>query len=342
MYSVLLVDDEPLVVKGIRITLERSGLLIDDIREADDGEEAISLIAEKIPDILITDIRMPKIDGLELCRKIYKKCPDTRILIISGYDDFKYAQEAMKYGVREYLLKPVQKTELINAVASIIEEKENTEKPQYIAHKEMDRVINKLENGIWNCADVETQEGIRKLQELLVKAPPDHYVEIVNDVVELLVSKLSLKIGYTLKIQFPDPPDQNKENAEMWLNTIMNKLSSELKERKNNANYNLFEMAKQYIQDNFSSDITLEELARKTGFSPNYFSQLFKMKTGKTFVQFRSEIRITKAMELLARPDKTITEVAMDVGYNDLTYFIRAFKDYTGQTPNEYRRKRGL
>jgi len=341
MSSILLVDDEPLVIKGIRIMLERSGLPIDMIREAENGEEALSLIKEKTPDVLITDICMPKMDGLELCRKIYRKCPKTGILIISGYDDFKYAQQAIKYGVKEYLLKPIQKNELIKTVSGIIRENENADKLLYIAHQDMDLVIGMLENGLWNAVNADIQQGLKKLYGFLDDVPLEYCIKITNDVCDILLSRLSLKIGYTLKMQIGQFTGTDKNNFYPWLNEVLKKTQYELSERRANADYNLFEMAKEYMKENYKSDITLEELARKTGFSPNYFSQLFKIKTGKTFVQFRKEIRITKAMELLCQPDKTVTEVAMDVGYNDSTYFIRAFKEYTSLTPSEYKRKRG-
>lgn len=341
MYSILVVDDEPLVTKGIRIILERSNLPLDSIREAENGEEALSMMKEKIPDIIITDIRMPKMDGLELCRKIYRKCPNTSILIISGYDDFKYAQEAMQYGVRQYLLKPVQKSELVKVISAILQEKGKKEKLPYIAHGELESVVTRLETGLWSNAAADLQNGLQMLKDHLEDIPLDYGVKIVDDITEMLLSRLSLKIGYALKVQIPPFAGQERKDFYAWFNEVLKKLQLELKERRDKADYNLFEMAKQYIKENYANDITLEELARKTGFSTNYFSQLFKLKTGKSFVQFRSEIRITKAMELLLRPDKTITEVAMDVGYNDLTYFIRAFKEYTGLTPNEYKRKRG-
>lgn len=340
MNSILLVDDEPLVIKGIRIILERSHLPIDTIREAENGEEALSVIKEETPDILITDIRMPKMDGLELCSKIYKKCPKTGILIISGYDDFAYAQQAIKYGVREYLLKPVQKTELIKAISDLINENKN--KLLYIAPQDLNIIISTLENGLWNGTKVDIQQGLKKLIDFIEEAPLEYCAKLASDISEILLSRLSLKIGYTLKMQFPQYEGRDKNHFFIRLFENLGKMQAELIERRENADYNLFEVAKEYIKEHYRTDLTLGELARKTGFSPNYFSKLFRIRTGKTFVQFKKEVRIAKAMELLCQPDKSITEVALDVGYNDTTYFIRAFKDYTGFTPSEYKRKRGI
>jgi len=342
MYSILLVDDEHLVIKGIRIILEKTCLSIGEIREAENGEEAMELIREKVPDIIITDIRMPIVNGLELCRKVYKKCPNTSIIIISGYDDFKYAQEAIKYGVRQYLLKPIQKMQLLKTVGDIIEEKEEAKRLLYISHKDMETLIEKFENGIWNNSDIDVRGGLTLLHRLLNSLPIDFCIKISNELFEILLGKLSLKIGYTLMIQIDEYKGFEKNGFFSWTKQTINKIQLELIERKKNSDYNLFEMAKQYLTENYNEEITLEELAHKTGFSTNYFSKLFKTKIGKTFVQFKSEIRIQKAMEFLQKPEKSVTEVSLDVGYNDLTYFIRVFKEYTGFTPNEYKRKRGM
>ncbi len=342
MLSILIVDDEPLVIKGIRIMLERTQLPIHSIREAENGEEALSQITEMIPDILITDIRMPKMGGLELCRKISKKCPQIAIIIVSGYEDFTFAQQAIKYGVRDYLLKPVNGIELIKVISDIIDKNEKSNKFLYIAPQELNNVISLLENGLWNATNTDVQEGLKRLSAFLKEAPLEYCVKLSNDINQILLSRLSLKIGYTLMMQTPQYAGKDKSSFSSWLNEVFKSMQSELADRRKNADYNLFVMAKEFIREHYKSEITLEELARKTGFSPNYFSQLFKIKTGKTFVQFKKEVRIERAMELLNQPDKSITEIAMDVGFNDSTYFIRAFKDYTGYTPSEYKRKRGI
>lgn len=342
MYSILLVDDEYLVIKGIRIILEKTCLPVGEIREAENGEDAMEHIREKVPDIIITDIKMPVVDGLELCKKIYKKCPNTSIIIISGYDDFKYAQEAIKYGVRQYLLKPVQKIQLLNAIEDIIKEKEEAKKQLYISHKDMEALIDIFESGLWNNSEKDVKRGLTFLRELLNNLPIDFCKKIASDFFEILLGRLSLKIGYTLIIQIDEYKGFEKSGFFGWAEQTINKIQLELIERKRNSDYNLFEMAKQYLTENYNREITLEDLAHKTGFSTNYFSKLFKTKVGKTFVQYKSELKIQKAMELLEKPEKSVTEVSLDVGFNDLTYFIRVFKEYTSLTPNEYKKKRGM
>lgn len=125
MYKVFLVDDEIVVREGIRSNFpwEETDFVL--AGEAPDGEIALSMLQDVKPDILITDIRMPFMDGLELCRQVSRSMPWVYIVILSGYDDFAYAREAISLGVKEYLLKPVSGQELrtvLERIAARIQE----------------------------------------------------------------------------------------------------------------------------------------------------------------------------------------------------------------------------
>lgn len=113
MYKVFLVEDEIVMREAIRdsIKWEQHGFTF--CGEAPDGEIALPLIEELKPDILVTDIRMPFMDGLALSRVIKKNIPKIKIIILSGHDEFNYAKEAVNIGVEEYLLKPVDSVQLI-------------------------------------------------------------------------------------------------------------------------------------------------------------------------------------------------------------------------------------
>ncbi|MGN0243494.1 MAG: response regulator [Lachnospiraceae bacterium] len=129
--KVFLVEDEMLIRNGIKksIDWEEEGYCF--AGEASDGELAYPMILKVRPDILITDIKMPFMDGLELSRLVKKEIPDVKILILSGYDDFEYAKEAIQIGVTEYMLKPVSSGKLLEALEkvskSILREREEKE-----------------------------------------------------------------------------------------------------------------------------------------------------------------------------------------------------------------------
>lgn len=112
MIKVFLVDDEIVIREGIRNSFpwEEYGYTL--VGEAPDGEIALPMIRDANPDILITDIRMPFMDGMELCREVKRQMPWVGIIILSGFDDFAYAREAISLGVQEYMLKPISAKEL--------------------------------------------------------------------------------------------------------------------------------------------------------------------------------------------------------------------------------------
>lgn len=119
MYKVFVVDDEIVIREGIRnrFPWDEAGFTL--CGEAPDGEIALSMLQELRPDILITDIRMPFLDGIALCRQVSRTMPWIQIIILSGYDEFGYAREAMSLGVKDYLLKPVNALELEKALQRV-------------------------------------------------------------------------------------------------------------------------------------------------------------------------------------------------------------------------------
>ena len=122
MLKVLLVDDEPFIMQGLKVMLdwEREGFEI--VRTASDGEEALRFLKEQQVDLIIADINMPGINGLELLEKIRgENISDSYFVFLSGYADFSYAQKAISYECTYYLLKPVEKEELIRVLKKVRE-----------------------------------------------------------------------------------------------------------------------------------------------------------------------------------------------------------------------------
>lgn len=125
MVKVFLVEDEVIMRNGIRDNIDWRSEGMEFVGEAGDGELAYPLIKKTKPDILITDIQMPFMDGLELSRIVKKELPGIKIIILSGYSEFDYAKQAIGIGVTDYLLKPVSSAKLLEAirkVAEVIEE----------------------------------------------------------------------------------------------------------------------------------------------------------------------------------------------------------------------------
>jgi two-component system response regulator YesN len=139
-YKVLFVEDEIVTREGIRDNVDWSANGFEYCGEASDGEMALSLLRTIKPDVLITDIKMPFMDGLQLCKIVRERMPWIKIIILSGHDEFEYAQQAIKLGVNEYLLKPV-------------------------TVKDMHQVLRKI--GAQLDQEKREQENLQKLQEQL-------------------------------------------------------------------------------------------------------------------------------------------------------------------------------
>ena len=178
MITIVLADDEKLIRAGLKKILNESIDIPLEILEAKNGEEAFELCCQKKPEILITDIRMPVMDGVELMKKISAQ-KDFRpaIIVLSGYDDFSYAKAAIESGAVSYILKPVDKKELISAVNSQImnsmkdEKEQNEEKFRQIIDKgRLDDISDlpeiKVKNGV-RCIIIYGKDAVQVLEKVM-------------------------------------------------------------------------------------------------------------------------------------------------------------------------------
>lgn len=119
MYTVAIIDDEPLIVEGLSRTMAWEKWNCQVAGTACDGEEGMKLIREKRPDIVITDINMPKLDGLKMIAGLKSEFPDMQLIILTGYREFEYARQAIELGVSRFLLKPSKMNELEEALETV-------------------------------------------------------------------------------------------------------------------------------------------------------------------------------------------------------------------------------
>ena len=181
MLRVLLVDDEPFILRGMKelIDWENEGFEI--VGSAADGEEALLFLQNHDADLILSDIKMPIMDGLELLRKlrISEKYRDIYFIILSGYADFQYAQKAIKYACNDYILKPVEKEKLVQALRKVRGLK-NIE-------LEKERETKKLENAYLSGKLISVIQGrsdpltIEYVQQHIRLSEQVRYVEILID-----------------------------------------------------------------------------------------------------------------------------------------------------------------
>ena len=135
MLKLLIVDDERVPREGMVTLIPWDEYGIKVVDTATDGLDALKKIENEQPDIVLTDIKMPRMDGIELLKTLHEQKPDIDSLIISGYDEFDYAQKAINYGVKGYILKPVDPVELIRLVVQIVQQRKKQRREQIIAQR---------------------------------------------------------------------------------------------------------------------------------------------------------------------------------------------------------------
>jgi len=168
MYKVILVDDEVLTREAISQNVPWNDIGFTLIGAAENGREAVNLVEREHPDLVLTDICMPVMDGIALSGYLYENHPDTKVVIISGYDDFEYAKQAIEFGVSNYILKPITSCELMEELEKIrlkieraLEKKREFEKIQTKFVRSVPTLRNhfliRLVEGTYGKNDIEAQ-----------------------------------------------------------------------------------------------------------------------------------------------------------------------------------------
>lgn len=364
MIKVFLAEDETIIRQGIKNNIDWNSNGFELVGEAGDGEYAYPMILKYQPDILLTDVKMPFMDGLELSRAVKKALPRTRIIVFSGYNEFDYAKEAIKIGISDYLLKPVTSASLIESLKKvadqILEERENS--------RLLERYFLNYEKYM-EFPDKTDYSGVdRKLIKNFLKTGNaeecgifiDEYFEAVgegNYSSLLLRQYMTMDIFYcvqefikSLNADEADTPadlmdlkriTKAVENVDTTMNYLKELFTCALNLRDKNSKDRyglLIREAKEYIAENYSnSDFSLNMIAGYIGVSPSYFSSIFKQGTGQSFIEYLTKVRIDRACELLKCTTLRTSEIGEQVGYNDPHYFSATFKKIMGQSPKDFK-----
>ena len=503
MYRVLVVDDEKIEREGIKFLLSgEEGEF--EISEASNGRQALEILRNEEIDLLLTDIKMPHMDGLELAKKAKEEKEELQIVIFSGYNDFSFAQEAIRYGVKEYVLKPVDPdifSETLEKVRSEIDKNKNRkirdQKEQdflqqyflqnyiYTGKKEILEKAGEMINldtwNQWHCAilvessqnffdtaDENLAEDMRKelrriffylnlnarqslflfndvyCDYLLVanqlytvikrqypgsfhlavsrkfegcEALPEIMTELEQQMEERfyhpenhvfsneeeeyshvdkatqdsqLMQRISEDISrkdiQQLKVHFQCLTDKYKSSTQfsaMYIKFVFSnviqalfeetqfseerRLDKEIDrlyncsdisqilqvteenireyenflERSMSESRNEVAAVKNYIYQHYGEDLSLEMLAEKVYLSSGYLSFIFKKETGMNLNRFIRVFRMEKAKELLCSTNMKVAQVSEKVGFSNVSYFCRSFREYYGSSPESYRKGTG-
>ena len=462
MTNVLIVDDEKIEREGLKYLLSREEGERN-VFEASNGKQALQIIRSEDIQLVLTDIKMPHMDGLELSRRAKEENPALQIIIFSGYSDFTFAQEAIRYGVTEYILKPVnpedfhkviQKAEkvidmdkwngwhcgiLIESDVAFFDTAEETLEEEI--QKELRRVCFYLNlnarqslllfqdvycdyqlvaNHLYNfmkrkyrdsfyLAVSRKFEGCECLPEILEQLeqqmeekfyhPEKHVFSNEDDVLKLSVGEvqdsqimqmisedITRKDTDQLRKHFACLKEKYHDNTKysaMYIKFVFSNVIQELfqenqfsgerrleheierlyncrnimeilevtednikeyeafLDRSMSSSRNEVAAVKNYIYQHYEEDLNLEMLAEKVYLSSGYLSFIFKKETGMNLNRYIRVFRMEKAKELLCSTNMKVAQVSERVGFANVSYFCRSFREYYGSSPESYRKGTG-
>ena len=397
MWKLLIADDEPKIRRGLRKIVDWNSHDVQVIGDAEDGEVALDLIERLEPDIILLDINMPFLNGLNLLEKMNNLNMNFIIIIISGYDEFSYAQKALEYNVFDYVLKPVSREKIEKIVIKalnklkIIEEKNNYEKwviKQLNENMEQLKINFFLE---WFENKINEEEVTKQLKYFNIKFEKKLGIMIIKIIDKLNLDLKNNKwndklieyaIGNMIKDIFKETEtivvfSDSRKNIIVLIDNIdierLSKINGEIEEAINNyLKFNviieqrnitngvlqvkqdylkLIEIIKiknnfspmvlytiNYIQANYYNNLNINHISEKLEVTSSYLSKILKKETGLSFIDFLTNTRIEKAIQIMKDQSVKIYDVAELVGYSNQHYFCRAFKKIMGVSPTEYKR----
>lgn len=375
-YQVLLVDDEPLALEGVKTGVEWGDLGFRIAGECSDGEEAFLFIKKHVPDLVITDLRMPSLDGLNLIEQVIKYVnPKTKFIVISGYNDFSYAQRALKYQVNHYLLKPVFPEEMIPALQEI---REHLDLLNFRTRLEAELNQDGWATGETSIFPQVSTKDLRHLSEMIsyldamLDAMEELNLEKMAEAMETIFTFLENR-GLPLEIdrmfalnlmyhsnriisEMDGSPSIALRNYDitcikqqtLTMEELKHLLREYVKEffacvdelRKKNSQNTIYQI-EEYIKENYRRNLTIKEIAKVFYMHPAYIGQIFLKTFGVSFHEYLHQLRIDEAKNLMEKGFLKIHEIAEEVGYNNYHSFLENFKKYTGFKPVEYMDRTG-
>lgn len=369
MYKVMIVDDEYPArnMLDLLINWEENGFQM--IAKAENGKQALELYGKLHPDLLITDIQMPVMNGIELIREIRKQNPAQYVLVLSCHESFDYAQQAIRLGVRDYLIKDMLTTEHLRKCLLVTKEyldlqnssgilplpenfrlrrepDETIQKIYPVYFSKAERRMDKLSTCLFQGDYATAAELVRQLYQTpfegLVRY---HFLSWITESIHHQLLELCKKMSIPPEeilgdyahtseelLLFNDPAEASQVLCD-WLNRL-----ALLPPPREEYSFRIKNVLS-YLQENYFRDISLQSVAEQFGVHKVYLARTFKAETGETLNEYLNKIRVEKAKLLLSITNDTAQDISYTVGFNSSQSFYNVFKKYTAFSPTEYREK---
>lgn len=329
--TVFLVDDEKLIRSGMKKLLPWESLGFRIIGEAENGRQALPLIRELTPDLVITDLKMPFCDGITLTGEIKQQLPRTEVIILTGYDEFDYARQAIRMGVFDFLLKPIAPEEL-QASLIRLQQKRSVRGTPY-PFEEESALLRAFESADGDQASAALDRFFAQLQ--ITRPNRDTLYNIIGKLSYELIRSARQKLAV---LTVPSPTLSPQADEAELRDALEMYIRQCLQEQESLRSSELVQRIIQYLEENYAQNITLSSLEDAFFFNASYISRVFKQKTGKNYSDYLLGIRLEHAKELLRNSSHSIAYISDTTGFGNSKYFSKIFKEKVGMQPVQYRK----
>lgn len=359
-YKVVIIDDEPWTREVIKTLANWEALGLEIVGEASDGEYGLELIRLMSPDIILTDVKMPHLNGIDLIDTLRKEDNATPVIFISGYDDYAFIRSALKLEAIDYLLKPIKPEELnlqLSNCIKLLEERKAANlynksieigflnsvwaNKFYTLRDNLSDALKSLDSAVIVLKCDEIYELVMKNEgeEISKEVNVCIYYTLMNTLENFILSR-EFEVREILKMNdstFVFSKDCSLKDMMEFIKKLSVTATEQIKEHNRNRNRLDIGKIKKYLEEHFTEGITLELTAATYYVSKEYLSKAFKLFVGKGFSEYLTELRMERAKELILDYKIPLKDVGELVGYVDQAHFYKTFKKFFGKTPGEIR-----
>ncbi len=357
MYKVLIVDANPQELNTLSRIIHWEDCGLEIVGLLSDSRSALRFLQEQAVDILIANVRMPHMDGIELLQAIRSQNLHTRCILLANRKDFSCVSKAIPLDIENFLVTPLDPQMLLDALLGAVHKIIHTQNapasgnagssgltgrnasPILINHSFEKHMVNQeythcmayLDN-LFSTAAAETNAIPASLR--------NHVVELVVCIINVLRNcniEVTDIIGDDSDLFHKILRFQDIQELYAWMKNFL-RAAVEALESKNMRFSPCISRVVSHIEKNFAQDISLKTMAYDLNINAAYLGQLFKLETGQLFSVYLNRIRIDHAKKLLLQTNCTLSEVSLQCGYANISYFYNIFKKFTGQTPSQYRK----
>lgn len=337
MRKVMVVDDDYLVRQGFIRVMPWADYDMEVIAEAGSGMDALALLERQAVDLLITDLAMPVMSGIDLMKQVKEKYPRIAMVVLTFHHDFELIRDALRLGALDYITKIELEQDQMGSILHRIRQRIEERTPLTEALAPSKEAILKLG---------------RELSALAWMSDEALFHQLIADIADLQLPAVQFEQMIYIAVQewnkyFDSPLFEFEENSKPntwqgWVNWLREVRACVQNDRVNQVYSHevttCILRAADYIKRNLRSEIQLPAMAEKVHMSRSYFSKCFRDIMGKTFQDYVRDLKIHHAKTLLRQTNKSIGWIASESGYPNEKYFSKVFRETTGELPRDYRK----